>query len=502
SFDPFEGRSQVKKSLRASWIIEPQLGFNRRFASHTINALIGFSVQEANNQGQSFDGTGYSSDALLGTLGGAAEIRSAETNVDYRYGAGFMRLGYNYKDKYIINITGRSDGSSRFGPGKQYGTFGAVGLAWIFSEEQWVHNLGIISLGKLRVSNGVTGNDQIGDSRFIKTYRPAFAGTYHGMVGLAPSALYNPDFSWETTKKLEAAMELGFFNDRLSLIVASFRNRSSNQLIEYQLPSMTGFSSVFTNFDATVENTGWEYSLSTRNFETKKFRWTTAFNISFLKNKLVEFKGIEESPYATTFKVGEPLSLIQGYIWQGVDPQTGLHTFKDLDNSGSITSADQEFLKPLTTRYFGGISNTLVLAGFELNFFIQFSERNARVSYFGAPGAGRVNQLKSVLQRWQKPGDITTVQRFSTRGTALTEYSRFRSSDGVIEKVSFARLKTFTLSYLVPTSFANRVGLKNTKLFVQGQNLFTKTGFDGWDPETLYGVPPLRIISAGIQLKF
>jgi TonB-linked SusC/RagA family outer membrane protein len=500
-YDPLEGNSRITNNQRTSWILEPQLTYRRSLGAHTLTGLAGLSIQQANNISQSSYGTGYTADALLGTLGGAARVVSTGSNTQYRYGAVFMRVGYDYKGKYLVNVTARRDGSSRFGPGHRYGNFGAVGAAWIFSEESFLRDASnIFSFGKMRGSYGITGNDQIGDSKYIKTYQTSY-GTYHGSIGLVPTALYNPEYAWEETKKLEAAVELGFFNDRIFIEIASFRNRSSNQLINYQLPATAGFSDVLTNFNATVENKGMEYSLTTRNIDRERFRWTTTFNISALKNELVAFPGIEESSYSSTFKVGEPLSIRQGYLWTGIDPATGIHTFKDLNDSGDINTFDQDFLRPMTTRFFGGITNTVSFAGFELNFLLQFSDRYASVEYFPTPGT-LSNQPRSVLNRWQKEGDITDVQRFTTSGPALRAYSNYRQSDGVIERVSFLRLKTLTLSYSLPLFIIERAEILNAKIFVQGQNVFTSTDFDGWDPETLYGAPPLRIISGGIQLKF
>lgn len=498
-----EGTSIVVASQRTSWIVEPQLTYDRVSGGHLFNAVVGATLQQAKDASSQFMGTGYTSDALLGTLAGAGAVRNTTSNTsEYRYGAVFARLGYEYKDRYLVNLTGRRDGSSRFGPGRQYGNFGAIGVGWIFTNESFFEkHLSFLSSGKLRASYGSTGNDQIGDSRFVETFSIA-PRTYQNNVGLIPTSLFNPEYSWEVTNKLEIGLEAGFFKDRLSFELSRYMNRSSNQLVEYQLPGITGFLGVLSNFGATVENTGWELLVVSRNISTGNFAWTTSFNLSFPRNKLARFEGIESSPYAQTFRVGSPLSIQHEYVWTGVDPTTGLHTFKDFNNDGQIGGEDERFTKALETDYHGGLNNSFSFNGFDLSFFLQFASRQERTFYPFAPGS-RGNHPVEVLARWQKPGDITKVQRYSsTFGEGMTTYRQFGQSDGVIDNVSFVRLKTVSLSYNVPGSLSSKIGSEAASVFVQGQNLFTVSNFPGWDPETLYGVPTLRIISFGLQAKF
>src|SRR5690606_27400325 len=143
---------------------------------------------------------------------------------EYRYNAVFGRVNYGYNEKYFLNLTGRRDGSSRFGPGKQFANFGAIGAAWLFSRESFFEeNLSWLSFGKLRGSYGTTGSDLIGDYKYLNTYGLTGVG-YAGIVGLEPNQLFNPDFSWETNKKVEGAIELGFLKDRLQLSIAHYRN--------------------------------------------------------------------------------------------------------------------------------------------------------------------------------------------------------------------------------------------------------------------------------------
>ncbi|MBS1529311.1 MAG: SusC/RagA family TonB-linked outer membrane protein, partial [Bacteroidetes bacterium] len=211
------------------WIVEPQLNYTRTIGKGTLEALLGGSEQQQVTNGDNIFATGYSSDALLASTSGASSVSSSSNYSEYRYQAIFGRLHYMWDNKYILNLTGRRDGSSRFGPGNQYANFGAIGAAWVFSEESLIKDkLPFLSYGKLRASYGITGNDQIGDYRYLDSWRPTVY-PYQGITGLQSYTLFNPNYAWEINKKLEAAMDLGFFKDRILFSASYFRNRSSDQ---------------------------------------------------------------------------------------------------------------------------------------------------------------------------------------------------------------------------------------------------------------------------------
>ncbi len=499
-----EGDSKIVSGSRSGWSVEPQVEYTGTFGDHHINSIAGLTFQQNENESMLLNGTGYVSDALLGTLSGARKIESTSSNSQYRYNSVYGRIGYDYKERYLLNLTARRDGSSRFGPGQKYGNFGAIGAGWLFTNEKWMSVIPLISFGKIRSSYGVTGNDMIGDTKYLKTYS-VMPETYDGAITIVPTALFNADYRWETTRKFEAGFELGLFKDRVSVEAAFFRNRSSNQLVDYALPATSGFNGVLTNLPATIENRGWEYVLNTRNIVGSNFNWTTSFNISFLKNKLVAFDGIESSSYAFQYEVGSSLDIQRSYVWKGVDPTTGLHTFEDVNKDGRISGSDSRFTRNLSTKYFGGINNTISYKGLSLSFLFNFSDRVAQVRYFISTPGDLANQPRSVLDRWQKPGDITDVQRFTTEFNldARNAFARYGNSDGVFKPVRFIRLRTLSLQYALPGLFISKAKLKSAKVFLQGQNLLTfSNNKDVWDPETLGSVPPLKILNAGVQLTF
>ena len=254
----------TNNSERQSWIVEPQLNWNKEWNRVKVNLLIGATFQREKNQQFVQKAKGFPNNALIYNFS-AANILEVLQDADseYSYQAFFGRINFSLANKYIFNLTGRRDGSSRFGPGRQFGNFGAAGFAWHFSNENIFKDNRILSFGKLRGSYGTTGSDNIGDYKFLDTYNIS-GFQYNNTTILEPSGIFNPLFGWEENKKLEVALELGSFNNKLLLTTSWYRNRSSNQLIGIPLAGTTGFSELTGNFDATVENSGFEAELKAK----------------------------------------------------------------------------------------------------------------------------------------------------------------------------------------------------------------------------------------------
>jgi TonB-linked SusC/RagA family outer membrane protein len=502
SFSPssWENRNHQSSHLRSyrnSWIVEPQIIYTTNLSDLKIDALIGGTFQESKNTSEGFQGEGYVSEALIGNLSAAENIiNPINVNTQYRYNAIFARLGLKWAGKYFVNLTGRRDGSSRFGPGKRIANFGAIGSAWIFSEEGFIKNsIPFLSFGKLRGSYGTTGNDQIGDYGYLDAYEAT-----RGPGGLYPTGLANPDYSWEVNKKLEAAIELGFIEDRINLGVSWYRNRSSNQLVGYPLPSLTGFTNIQANLPATVENTGLEVELSTSNLQTKDFRWRTSLNISFPRNELISYPGLEQSSYANTYRVGEPLNIGLLYEYEGIDPETGLYMVADINGDESIDDEDQIVVWDRNRDFFGGIGNNFNYKNFSLQFLVEFVKQEGILNLFETGVLS--NQRAEVAKALDNPGEF---QRISTSIEASRAYTNVLNSRLPIVDASYLRLRTASFSYSFPSSLMNSLGLDTGNLFVNGQNLLTLTDYKGMDPELPNGgisFGGLRSITAGLQIKF
>ena len=510
-YNPVYGLTSANSSIyfnntsRKSWIAEPQLQWQKQFTNSKIDLLAGATFQNQITDRLVQLGSGFASNSLLYNLASASAIRIFNNDeIVYRYQAFFGRVNYSYRDKYILNLTGRRDGSSRFGPGKQFSNFGAVGAAWLFSEEKFAtENAKFLSFGKIRASYGIAGNDQIGDYQFLDTYQSS-AGVYDGSVGLTPIRLFNPNFSWESNKKLEAAIEAGFLKDRIFVTASFYKNRSSNQLVGMPLPSTTGFTTMQANLAANVENSGTELTLRTLNVKTKDFEWTTNFNISWSKNKLLEFPGLATSTYRNQYVIGESINIVKLYHFTGVNPQTGIYEFEDVNGDGAITFADDaQTTRDLNPTYFGGLQNQLRYKRFQLDLLFQFVKqlnRNAS-SQYTSPGDFS-NQPTSALGGWQQAGDISSTQIYTSgfNSDALNANDQFVNSDAGISDASYIRLKTIALSYSLPEAVKGM----QCKLNLQAQNLLTITPYKDGDPEfrSFNYLPPLRIISFGAEIKF
>ena len=496
------GQATFGTNKRKTWIIEPQFKYVKKISDHNFDLVLGSTIQESFTQVFFAQGRGYTSDVFLESLKSAPLTTiTNDQYAKYRYVAFYSRIGYNYDNKYLLNLTGRRDGSSRFGPNYQFGNFGAVGAAWIFSNEKFIQKkLKFLNFGKIRASYGITGSDQIGDYGFYDTYTVPFF-LYQGGQGLTPTSLYNPNYAWEETKKLEIATQLGFIDNRIEFEVSWYQNRSSNQLISYQQPLTTGFSNIPNyNFPATVQNSGWDFFAKTENIRSSTISWTSSFNISINRNKLVAFPDIDISTYKNTYQIGRSLSIRRLYVWTGINPQTGAHTFLDSDNNGMVNDADKEFVDVSVPKYYGGLKNSIRYKNLELSFLLQFTKNNG-IKFLPALPGTRNNQSAQIINRWQKPGDITDIAKYSQLN--YTGYFNATSSTYYIEDASFIRLKTLSLSYKIPNKLVSKAKIREGQVFINAHNLLTITNYEeGFDPETGTALPPLRIISLGIQLKF
>lgn len=490
-------------SQRESWIVEPQLHWRKDWEGISAKVLVGTTFQSETTQQFVLRGLGFPNDGLINNMSAARTLEVlSDADSEYRYNAVFGRVNLNVLDRYILNLTGRRDGSSRFGPGRQFGNFGAVGLAWIFSRESLFGEGSMLSFGKLRASYGTTGSDNIGDYRFLDTYSVS-GDDYNGVTILEPTGIFNPQFGWEENRKLEAALELGFFNDRLFLNASWYRNRSSNQLVGIPLAATTGFPELTGNFDALVENTGWELDLRTVNLSSKKLNWSTTFNLTLPKNKLVAFDGLESSTFANRYVIGEPLTIERLFHALGVDPETGVYTFEDYNEDGGISrSEDKEWIEDLAPEFYGGLGNSLSLGNITLEVFFQFKKQKAfnAFRYRSTPGY-RGNASVDLYDRWQEPGDVAPIQRSFSGLAPSGGWGAFQQeSNAAVSDASFIRLRNVSLNYKVPT-LDN--GL-DVNVYLQGQNLFTLTDYKGPDPEepSRDRLPQLRRISLGLQLSF
>jgi TonB-linked SusC/RagA family outer membrane protein len=494
-----------------SFLFEPQIVYSAQIGGGKLEVLGGGTFQKTNNNLRATIFTNYANDQLMESMVAGTAYFGTGSNVDYNFMSAFVRANYNLNDSYILNGTFRRDGSSRFGPGKQFGNFGSVGAAWLFAKESIFSRQTWLSHGKLRASYGTTGSDGIGDYGYLSLY--SYTNDYGSLKAIRPSQIANDDFQWEVNRKLEIAIDLGFLYDRILFNTAWYRNRSGNQLVTYPLPATTGFTGYTANLTALVQNTGWEFELNTINIRGS-FNWSTSINLTIPRNKLLEFPNIAATSYAASLVIGQPLNIIQRYRFLGVDETTGLAKMQDINGDNVFTAQSSynnrggDYVIAGTTDpiWYGGINNSISYKGFSLDVFFTYTKQkgNNFLSNNFASFGRLFNFWPTHLAYWKQPGDKASIPKpFAAANPSLTQFS---TSDYTFSDASFLRLRNVSFYYQLPQEWTNGIGVQKVKLYAQGQNLWTQTNFLGYDPEQSassgVGLAPLKQFTFGIHCIF
>ncbi|MCK7557272.1 SusC/RagA family TonB-linked outer membrane protein [Chitinophaga sedimenti] len=492
--------AQFTNLAQRSYILEPQITYNGNIGKGRLSALLGSTFQHSLNTSLRQDADNYSTPLLLGALAGAGTYGTPATSYTlYRYTSVFGRATYDWDSRYILNAVVRRDGSSRFGPDRRFGNFWSFGAAWVFSGEEFSKSLPWLSFGKLRASYGLTGNDQIGDYLYRTLYTAS--NSYQNGAAVSPNRINNPTLQWQNTYKTEVGLELGFLRNNIQVTANYYHNRTPNQLGFLTMATQAGFNSYSANFDALIQNTGFELELNTVNIRTEKFRWTTAFNITVPRTKVV--RASKSYFFYNDKAIGQQLSYAMRFKYMGVDPQTGRPLYADMTKD-SLTftpnfSADRHVAGYTAPKAYGGLNNTFSYQHFDLSFFLHFSFQDGNVLPTAAPGALASGNVPTYwLDRWQQAGDKTSVPRYSS---ATTIYSSWSSSDAIFGNTSFLRLRNVNVGYRLPSEWAKKIKTDNLRVYLQGQNLawISKQKYV-YDPETGTSMPPLRVITVGLNV--
>ncbi len=485
-----------------TWITENYFSYTRILGEvHSINAVLGASYQASNRNFVSINGQQFPSDQFT-KLDAAAEITDASTEgTQWGLSSYYFRANYGYDDRYLVTLTGRADGSSRFGDNNRFGFFPSGSVAWRLSEEEFLEGLSAVSDLKLRASYGITGN-QDGIDNFAS--RGLFGvGNYRAAATLIPSQLSNTNLSWETTSQFNIGMDLGLFDNRLTLTTDYFIKNTDDLLLNRIIPGISGFSDVIDNI-GEIQNRGLELSVGGV-ILTGALNWRSSFNISFIENEIktlaVNDQVISDSHILSE---GQPIGTFYLIDQDGVDPLTGDIIWDDLNGDGAINSGDRQIVGNVQPDFFGGFSNTFSYRGIDLSFLFQFSVGNEIFNHSRAHyenlGWSRIgtgfplpdgNNHVLARNRWQEPGDVTDIPRASLVNGNWREYSSRWLEDG-----SFVRLKTLNLGYNFPQELVTRIRLNNLRIYVQGQNLLTFTNYTGADPEVSQNARDPRIAGA------
>ena len=486
----FGGQGSRGQLQLTTWLNENTVHFNRLFASvHNIDLLGGLTFQQSNSENVSGTAQGFKTDRLREN-----GLNTATTFVGVWTGAPhssllsyFSRLNYGFSEKYLLTLSGRVDGSSKFGSGNQYAFFPAAAVAWRMSEEGFIRSLDLFDDLKLRASYGRTGNQDIGNYASLATLSGtvyAFGGTR--ATGYAPGSLANPNLKWETTDQVDIGLDLAVLSNRVSVTTDYYDKKTKDLLLYVPVPATSGFGSVLQNI-GSVGNHGFELALNTVNL-TGPLSWESSLNLAWNRNKVIKLgvgneivgpasvgAGANQNP--SILRVGLPTNSFYGWLYEGKDAN-GQVIYKDVNGDGAVTGLDRVILGNAQPNYTGGMTNDIRYGKLALNVFIQWSVGNKIYNINRAlltPGSGDVNQLAAVATGG--PG-IPTPKSGNTFET--------NPSDLFVEDGTYIRGKNIRLTYELPTTWlgqARVTALHSAKVYVGATNFFTKTDYTGFDPE-------------------
>ena len=464
--------------------------YDKQIEKHTIGATGGMEYNKYDDNYNYVEGQGFPNDKLQ-TLASAAEI-VAGTSVDsyYRFLSYFARATYDYDTRYLLNITVRADGSSRFGEENRYGVFPSASVGWVMSNEAFLKGSEKVSLLKLRASYGLTGNAGIGNFDYKGLYG---IGSYAGTSSLFPSSIANPALTWEKTAQLDIGFDFGFYNDRISGELDYYIKNTTDLLLDVPVPATTGYA-VQTQNVGSLENKGYEIVINTQNF-VGDFSWSTSFNFSVNKNKILELADGQElidlggSDFMNVIMVGQPLGVFYGAEYAGVDPDNGDGLFYVNETEGSdetttdFNLANYVVIGDPNPDFISGITNNFAYKNISLDVTLQSvygNDVNLQGDYWMSSNASQYdNQTIDQLDAWQNPGDETDIPENRLLFANGTE----ARSSRYLSDASYLRVKTVTLSFTFPKRLTEKMNMSSLRLYTSAYNLFTFTNYTGWDPE-------------------
>ncbi|GAB4046876.1 SusC/RagA family TonB-linked outer membrane protein [Spirosoma litoris] len=494
------GTASVGSKFASSWLNENTLSYSRSLGGrHSINAVVGYTQQAYQNESVIAGSQQFVTDQLTyNDLGsGSVYTQPSSSATQWALNSFLGRLNYSFDQKYILTISGRADGSSRFGKDKKWGYFPSAAFAWNVSRESFLASVPSVSNLKVRLSAGITGNQEIGQYLSLATLatNTYFFGN-QTVIGFAPSRISNPDLGWETTAQYDAGIDLGLFKNRLSIVFDAYYKRTTNLLLNVPIPYTTGQSTSLQNY-GTVDNKGIELGINSQNLRGR-FSWNTNLVFSLNRNKVVSLG--DEASYiisgANIAKVGEPLGSFYGYQTNGlfqttdniaelptIDPtktKPGDRRYVDINGDGKITQTDDRtIIGNAQPKFIGGLTNNFSYANFDLSIFFQgsygnqlFNQNKQQLELL----TGQQNASITALDRWTPTNPSNTIQR-AFEDPAPVNTSRY------VEDASYLRLKNLSLGYHLPKSIASKIRSSQVRVYVTAQNLFTFTSYSGYDPE-------------------
>ncbi|REA58842.1 SusC/RagA family TonB-linked outer membrane protein [Dyadobacter luteus] len=485
---------------------------------HSIDLTAGMSFQNYKDDRNSVTGQDFPVDDLKKIESAGKITAGYSTSTESSFLSYFGRANYKFNDRYLLSVSGRVDGSSKFGKDSQYGFFPAVSGGWVISEESFLATNNTISFLKLRGSWGITGNaDGFGDFKQLALWG---GSKYGGSSGLVPTQLANPDLKWEKSNQIDFGLDFGLFKNRLSGEIDYYVKDTKDLIYNVPVAGTSGFATQTANI-GSMQNKGVEFVLNSTNLSGGPVTWTTSLNLSRNINKLTKLDGEtqllpgNDGRFLNSLIVGESIGVFYGPKYAGVDPANGdaLYYTENGETTNDYNAAGNFVVGNPNPDWIGGITNTVGYKGVELSFLFQgvFGNQvtNGAGGFMTSSFDWYDNQTLETLDRWQKPGDITNEPQLRLAGGNGTS-----ASSRYVYDASYVRLKNITLSYKLPQAVLQKMKLSSLRLYVTGVNLLTFTKYPGWDPEVntdyragnrnqgsdFYAAPQIKSLTFGLSL--
>lgn len=520
NFHNSNGRASVSTNQYRSLLSENTLNYNKIFGEkHRISALAGFTYQDFVSTSLSASGTGFLSDVFE-----THNLRASETpgipstgyskSVLMSY---LARVNYTYNDKYLMTVSFRSDGSSRYTEGNKWGSFPSAALAWRIGNEDFMRDIDFISDLKIRTSYGQTGSQAINAYTTLNLLNSGLTVINDQLVNtFAPGSRLPGNLQWETTEQIDFGFDLALLDNRIFLTADYYIKNTNDLLNTVVLPSSLGFTSTIQNV-GSVQNKGFEFDVSGKVMKGE-FNWDLSANISFNRNKVTKlYKGediftsrvsiLAINDNLQILREGSPIGQFWGFVEDGYDEQ-GHIKIVDQNDDGSINSADKTFIGDANPDFIYGINSSMSYKNFDLNIFIQGSQGN---DIFNASVILPTNDFGQGING---PRDLYsnhwTPQNTNAKYPLISRSTDAYASDRWIEDGSYMRLKNIELAYNLPVE---NIPLKSAQLYLSGQNLITITGYSWWDPEVNsrgagqlgidhYTYPIPKSFTVGVRVRF
>jgi len=488
--------------------------------NHNLDALIGYETDDQRRESLSGERSNFASNNKHELSNGAKLEDTGGSSTRTRMVSYLGRVNYDYKHKYYLGGSLRTDGSSRFVAANRWGTFWSLSGAWRIIEEDfmkptqsWLSDL------KLRASYGVNGT--LPSDYFGYMGLTSLSSAYNGDPAYTLSQIKNEDLSWEKNHNFNIGLDFGLWNNRITATLEFYTRTTKDLLMDYPISMTTGFSSYLLNI-GKVRNQGVEFQITSQNFNSKDFSWTTTFNIATNKNKILTLDGKQTEIVSGSqiHMVGKSYRTFYLIEFAGIDPETGEPQFytNDVDENGNYikektfdpTECNRIPMKHAEPNVTGGLVNSLRYKWFDLNFTIsyQFGGYSYDTWAQKTEHGGTEPELSIpsyYINAWKQAGDITNYERPSTeRDYTMKSYATSRR----LHSTDFIRLKNLTFGFTFPKEWTRTIGIDNVRLYLSGNNLLTWAKYDYYDPEAVsagtagWGTPPLKTLTFGLNINF